>query len=66
MEDKVVQDVVVAPDENWSAVLTPGQVLRIVDLDGKQGVDFLCYNADDPADRCNAADTMKYKDGRHD
>ena len=66
VENKVVQDVVVAPDENWPAALTPGQVLRIVDLDGKQGVDFLCYNADDPADRCNAADTMKYKDGRHD
>ena len=60
MENKVVQDVVVAPDENWSAVLTPGQVLRIVDLEGKQAVDFLCYNADDPADRYNAADTMKY------
>ena len=60
VENKVVQDVVVAPDENWSAVLTPGQVLRIVDLEGKQAVDFLCYNADDPADRYNAADTMKY------
>ncbi len=60
VENKVVQDVVIAPDENWSAVLTPGQVLRIVDLEGKQAVDFLCYNADDPADRYNAADTMKY------
>src|ERR1044072_4513526 len=60
VENTVVQDVVVAPDENWSAVLTPGQVLRIVDLEGKQAVEFLCYNADDPADRYNAADTMKY------
>ena len=60
MENKVVQDVVVAPDENWSAVLTPGQLLRIVDLEGKQAVDFLCYNAQDLADRYNAADTMKY------
>jgi uncharacterized protein len=60
VENKVVQDVVVAPDENWSAILTPGQLLRIVDLEGKQAVDFLCYNADDLADRYNAADTMKY------
>jgi urea carboxylase-associated protein 1 len=60
MANKVVQDVVVAPNENWSAVLSPGQILRIVDLEGKQAVDFLCYNADDPADRYNAADTMKY------
>src|SRR4026209_2749029 len=60
MASKVLQDVVRAPDENWSGVLTPGQGLRIVDLEGKQAVDFLCYNADDVADRYNAADTMKY------
>src|SRR5215469_4057148 len=53
-------DAVIAPNDNWSAVLTPGQTLRIVDLEGKQAVDFLCYNADDVADRYNAADTMKY------
>ena len=60
VENKAVQNVVLAPDENWSAVLTQGQLLRIVDLEGKQAVDFLCYNADDTADRYNAADTMKY------
>ncbi|HEX7787901.1 MAG TPA: DUF1989 domain-containing protein [Methylomirabilota bacterium] len=60
MERKSLQDLVVAPDDNWSGVLAPGQRLRIVDLEGKQAVDFLCYNADDPADRYNAADTMKY------
>ena len=60
MDKKVLQDVVIAPNDNWSGVLTPGQALRIVDLEGKQAVDFLCYNADDPADRYNAADTMKY------
>ena len=60
MDGKVLQDAVIVPNDNWSAVLTPGQTLRIVDLEGKQAVDFLCYNADDPADRYNAADTMKY------
>src|SRR5215831_3931365 len=60
MANKVLQDVVIAPNDNWSGVLSPGQALRIVDLEGKQAVDFLCYNADDPADRYNAADTMKY------
>jgi uncharacterized protein len=60
MDGKVLQDAVIAPNDNWSAVLTPRQTLRIVDLEGKQAVDFLCYNADDVADRYNAADTMKY------
>ena len=37
-----------------------GQRLRIVDVEGKQAVDFLCYNAANPEERYNAADTMKY------
>jgi urea carboxylase-associated protein 1 len=43
----------------WSRELTPGQVLRLVDLEGRQAVDFLCYNALDYEDRYAAADTMK-------
>ena len=35
------------------------QRLRIVDLEGRQGVDFLCYNADDPGERYNAPNTVK-------
>jgi urea carboxylase-associated protein 1 len=30
-----------------------------VDLHGRQAIDFLCYNATAPAERYNAADTMK-------
>ncbi|WP_051215048.1 urea amidolyase associated protein UAAP2 [Granulicoccus phenolivorans] len=37
----------VAPRAPWSAILTAGQVLTIVDLDGNQAVDFLCYDAHD-------------------
>ena len=43
----------------WSRELTRGQVLRIIDLEGRQAVDFLCYNARDYEDRYAAADTMK-------
>jgi urea carboxylase-associated protein 1 len=31
-----------------------------VDVEGQQAVDFLCYNARNPSERYNAADTMKY------
>jgi urea carboxylase-associated protein 1 len=34
-------------------------VLRLTDLEGRQAVDFLCYNAADYEDRYAAADTMK-------
>ncbi|MBM3571453.1 MAG: DUF1989 domain-containing protein [Alphaproteobacteria bacterium] len=54
-----VHDEVIAPGKAWSRVIRKGEVLRIVDLEGTQAVDFLCYNADDPGERYNAADTMK-------
>jgi urea carboxylase-associated protein 1 len=50
---------VVEPGGHWSGVVKRGQTLRLVDLEGLQAVDFLCYNAQDPSERYNAADTMK-------
>lgn len=37
--------------------------MRIVDIEGRQAVDFLCYNTHDFADRYAAADTMKINPG---
>ncbi|MDD9907778.1 MAG: DUF1989 domain-containing protein [Rhodospirillaceae bacterium] len=56
---QIITDQVVAPREPWSAVIPKGQHLRLVDLEGLQAVDFLCYDAADPAERYCAADTMK-------
>jgi hypothetical protein len=60
MMPRVVDDQVVPANGTWARVLAPGEVLRIIDLDGQQAVDFLCYNARNPEERYNAADTMKY------
>ena len=43
----------------FSARLAAGERLRIVDTHGQQAVDFLCYSAELPVDRYNAANTMK-------
>jgi urea carboxylase-associated protein 1 len=43
----------------WSAVITAGQVLTIVDLDGNQAVDFLAYNADDTSRAYSAQATLQ-------
>ena len=51
--------VVVAPGGHWGQIIPAGHTLRIVDLEGRQAVDFLCYNAARPEERYNAADTMK-------
>ena len=53
------EDTVVPACEPWSARLKKGDRLRLIDLEGRQAVDFLCYNAHDPAERYNAANTLK-------
>jgi uncharacterized protein len=55
----VVSDEIIAARAGWSRELKRGQVLRLIDLEGRQAVDFLCYNARDHEDRYAAADTMK-------
>jgi urea carboxylase-associated protein 1 len=56
---RVTEDRTLAAGAHWSGLVRRGQVFRLVDLEGKQAVDFLCYSAADPGERYNAADTMK-------
>ena len=43
----------------WQGVIQRGNTLRVTDLEGSQGVAMLCYNADNPIERLNVADTAK-------
>ncbi len=43
----------------WARVIEEGQHLRIIDVHGHQGVDFLCYNAHAPEERYHAPNTLK-------
>jgi len=56
---QTIEDVIVGPGSPWGRIVKAGQHLRIIDLHGKQAVDFLCYDAADPSDRYNAPNTMK-------
>jgi hypothetical protein len=56
---KVIHAERLAPGAAWARIVTRGQVLRIVDLEGRQAVDFLCYSAEDPAERYHAPNTIK-------
>ncbi|GBQ22386.1 MAG: DUF1989 domain-containing protein [Acidiphilium sp.] len=51
-------DVTVPARAPFSAVLDPGQTLRIIDLESQQAVDALFYNADDHTERYSAQDTL--------
>jgi urea carboxylase-associated protein 1 len=55
----VLCDVIVPATAPWSGYVHAGEVLRIIDLEGQQAVDFLCFNASDLADRYSATNTMK-------
>ena len=59
VDGAVVSDETLGAGRPWSKVLQPGQVLRIIDLQGHQGVDFLCYNALRPEERYHAPNTLK-------
>ena len=59
IDGPILEDTIVAARASWSRVIERGQTLRIIDLEGRQAVDFLCYNAHDHDDRYAAADTMK-------
>ena len=54
----VLLDQTVRARAPWSAVVSAGDLLTIVDLGGNQAVDCLLYNAADTAERYSAADTM--------
>jgi uncharacterized protein len=43
----------------WHGVIKRGKTLRIQDLAGSHGISLVCYNADNPIERFNVADTAK-------
>jgi urea carboxylase-associated protein 1 len=56
---RVIFDETVAAGAPWSGLVAKGQHLRIIDLKGRQAVDFLCYNANDRSERYFAPNTIK-------
>ncbi|MEI7025858.1 urea amidolyase associated protein UAAP2 [Paenibacillus sp. y28] len=55
--DAVVDQTILAGD-GWMYDLEPGQVLRIVDLEGNQAADTLFFDADHPEDHYSAVATI--------
>jgi uncharacterized protein len=55
----VVSDEIVPAGRPWGRVIKQGDLLRIIDLEGQQAVDFLCYDAHDRGDRYSTMNTVK-------
>jgi uncharacterized protein len=58
IDGRVLHDEVLAPGP-WTRKLAAGRHLRIIDLEGQQAVDFLCYDQANFENRYNAANTIK-------
>jgi urea carboxylase-associated protein 1 len=59
MQENILVDEIIAAGAFWSAIVPGGFYMTVIDLEGQQGVDFLCYNADDPEERYHAPNTLK-------
>ncbi|WP_150269265.1 DUF1989 domain-containing protein [Paenibacillus tepidiphilus] len=47
-DECIIEEITVPPYEGRSARIRKGQTLYIIDVEGKQVGDFVCFNADDP------------------
>ena len=45
-EGTVIEDTVVPARAPWSAKVAKGQTLRLIDLEGQQAIDFLCFGVE--------------------
>ncbi|KSU81972.1 hypothetical protein GA0061096_3563 [Fictibacillus enclensis] len=57
--ENALYDVTLPAGEGWTYTLEPGQVLRIVDLEGNQAADTVFYDADHPSDHYSAVNTIQ-------
>ena len=55
----VLSDEVVPAKRPWGRIVKQGELLRLIDLEGQQAVDFLCYDARDAGDRYSSMNTIK-------
>jgi urea carboxylase-associated protein 1 len=52
-------DVTLPAGQGWTQELLPGQIFRIVDLEGNQAVDTLFFNSRDVDERYSATETIR-------
>jgi uncharacterized protein len=57
--ERMILDEIVPARMPWSGIVRKGQHLKIIDTEGRQAVDFLCYNAHETGERYHAPNTIK-------
>jgi hypothetical protein len=57
--ERIILDEIIPARMPWSGIVAKGQHLKIIDREGRQAVDFLCYNATETGERYHAPNTIK-------
>ena len=52
-------DVTVPARGSWSGTVRKGETLRLVDLEGQQAVDFICFNVDNKSEAYDSTVTVR-------
>jgi uncharacterized protein len=55
----ILEELILPTGAPWSGVIHAGETLRLVDLEGQQAVDFICYDASDPSERYDCTVTAR-------
>lgn len=50
-QGQIIEDTIVAARAPWSARISAGQMLRLIDVEGQQAIDFLCFGVEPYADQ---------------
>jgi len=58
VEGKILKEWVLPPGEGLGLTVKKGQVIRIIDLEGQQVVDFVCFNARDKREKLWVGSTI--------
>ena len=59
MDNKILKDVIVPARGSWSGIVRKDEILRIVDLEGQQAADFICFSADDKSESYDSTVTVR-------
>ncbi len=56
----MLQLTIIPPRSGVAFILKKGQRLKVVDVEGQQVSDFICYNQHDPAEYLSSGRTIDY------
>jgi urea carboxylase-associated protein 1 len=56
---EILEELIVPTGAPWSGIVHAGETLRLVDLEGQQAVDFICYDVADPSERYDCTVTAR-------